>query len=183
MMTMLFTVAKGQTIAVKSNLLYDATTTINLGLEVGVAPKWTIELPVNYNPWKFPYTREDGEKVERKISHWLIQPEARYWFCERFNGHFVGLHGIVGGYNVGGIKFLGLENDRYEGTAYGGGISYGYHWIFNTHWSVEATLGVGFVMLDYKQYNCPVCGSEKGDFVKNYIGPTKAGVSLIYIIK
>ena len=30
----------GQKFAVKSNLLYDATATINLGVEVGLAKKW-----------------------------------------------------------------------------------------------------------------------------------------------
>ena len=33
--------SKAQKIAVKSNLLYDATTTVNLGLEFGLARKWT----------------------------------------------------------------------------------------------------------------------------------------------
>lgn len=31
-----------QKIAVKTNLLYDVTTTLNLGAEFRVAPKWTI---------------------------------------------------------------------------------------------------------------------------------------------
>ena len=44
---------KAQKVAVKSNLLYDATTTMNLGLEVALARKWTLDIPVNYNPWKF----------------------------------------------------------------------------------------------------------------------------------
>ena len=43
--------SKAQKIAVKSNLLYDATTTVNLGLEFGLARKWTLDIPVNYNPW------------------------------------------------------------------------------------------------------------------------------------
>lgn len=34
---------------VKSNLLYDATTTLNLGVEVGLAPKWTLDVSGNYN--------------------------------------------------------------------------------------------------------------------------------------
>ena len=33
--------SKAQKIALKSNLLYDATTTMNLGLEFGLARKWT----------------------------------------------------------------------------------------------------------------------------------------------
>ena len=69
-----------QKIAVKTNLLYDVTTTLNLGAEFRVAPKWTIDLSGNYNPFNL------GN--DRKMRHWLVQPEVRYWFCEAFNGHF-----------------------------------------------------------------------------------------------
>jgi Protein of unknown function (DUF3575). len=65
-----------QKVALKSNLLYDATTTMNLGLEIGLARKWTLDIPVNYNPWKL----SDG----KRLRHWGIQPEVRYWFCESF---------------------------------------------------------------------------------------------------
>lgn len=75
--------SKAQKIAVKSNLLYDATTTVNLGLEFGLARKWTLDIPVNYNPWK----PDNG----RRLRHWGVQPEVRYWFCESFNRTFVGL--------------------------------------------------------------------------------------------
>ena len=60
--------SKAQKIAVKSNLLYDATTTMNLGLEVALVRRWTLDIPVNYNPWKFDETR---------LKHWGIQPELR----------------------------------------------------------------------------------------------------------
>lgn len=42
-----------QTVAVKTNLLYDATTTINLEGEVKLAARWTLGLSGNYNPWTF----------------------------------------------------------------------------------------------------------------------------------
>ncbi|MDR1937826.1 MAG: DUF3575 domain-containing protein [Tannerellaceae bacterium] len=164
-----------QRIGVKSNLLYDVTTTINIGLEVSMAPKWTIDLPVNYNPWEF-----SGNK---KLKHWLIQPEVRYWTCEKFNGHFVGFHAHIAEYNIGGIKWIGLQDHRYQGNLYGAGLSYGYQWILNTHWSLEATVGLGYAFLSHAQYPCEKCTDKIGDFTKNYFGPTKAGVSLIYIIK
>ncbi|MDR1645325.1 MAG: DUF3575 domain-containing protein [Tannerellaceae bacterium] len=169
-----------QTVAVKTNLLYDVTSTINLGLEMGMSPKWTLELPVNYNPWEF------GEY--RKIKHWLIQPEARYWFCKSFNGQFIGFHAHIGGFNaggleLGGVKFGTLTDYRYEGTLYGGGLSYGYHWVLNTRWSIEATLGVGYALMDYTKYDCVTCGKKEKSDTRDYIGPTKAGISLIYIIK
>lgn len=164
-----------QQIGVKSNILYDATTTMNLGLEVSAAPQWTVDLSVNYNPWVF-----EGNK---KLKHWLIQPEVRYWPCEKFSSHFVGLHTHIGAYNVGGISWFGLESSRYEGNLYGAGISYGYHWILNSRWSLEATLGLGYTYLSQVQYPCEVCMPKVADSEQNYFGPTRIGVSLVYIIK
>ena len=40
-----FIESKAQKVALKSNLLYDATTTMNLGLEFGLARKWTLDVP------------------------------------------------------------------------------------------------------------------------------------------
>jgi hypothetical protein len=164
-----------QTVAVKTNLLYDATTTINLALEAGLSSRLTLELPVNYNPWDL------GEN--RKLKHWLIQPELRYWFCRKFNGHFLGLHGHTGGFNVGGIEWINMKEFRYEGNLYGGGLSYGYHWILNSRLSIEATLGLGYALMDYAKYRCEKCDSKLSDDVRHYLGPTKAGVSLIYVIR
>ena len=39
--------ASAQRLAVKSNLLYDITSTINLGVEYEVAPRWTLEMSAN----------------------------------------------------------------------------------------------------------------------------------------
>ena len=61
--------------AIKTNALYWATSTPNLGFEVGLAKKITLDVSGNYNPWKF------GD--DRQIKHWLVQPELRYWLCER----------------------------------------------------------------------------------------------------
>ena len=172
---LVFSAANSQTVAVKSNLLYDATSTINLGLEFAVAPKWSLEFPVNYNPWDF------GEN--RKLKHWMIQPEVRRWFCQAFNGHFVGLHGHIGGYNLGGVELVGLKDYRYEGSFYGAGLSYGYHWILSSRLSIEATIGLGYALLDYTKFKCEKCAEKIKDNTKNYLGPTRAGGSLIYIIR
>lgn len=67
--------ALAQEAAVKTNLLYDATTTMNLGVEFGLSPKWTLDVSGNYNPWTF--------SKNKKWKHWLVQPEARYWFCNK----------------------------------------------------------------------------------------------------
>ena len=67
--------AKCQEVALKSNLLYDAFATLNAGVETGLADRWTLDVSVNYNGWTLSH--------DRKWKHWLLQPEARYWFCNR----------------------------------------------------------------------------------------------------
>ena len=97
---------KCQEVAIKTNLLYDALMNVNAGVEVGLAPKWTLDVSGDYNGWKFSH--------QRQWKHWMVQPEARYWFCDRFQGWFLGVHAHGGQYNVGGgldnsIDFLGTD--------------------------------------------------------------------------
>lgn len=172
--------SKAQKVALKSNLLYDATTTMNLGLELGLARKWTLDIPVNYNPWK----PSDG----KRLRHWGIQPEVRYWFCERFRRTFIGIHGHYADFNVGGWpnwSFISenMQENRYQGHLYGGGFSVGHSWILKKRWSIEASVGVGYAHIVYDKYPCTTCGTKERESSKNYFGPTKASVSLIYIIK
>ena len=161
--------------AIKTNALYWATTTPNLGFEVALAKKLTLDVSGNYNPWEF--------SKNRQIKHWLVQPELRYWLCERFNGSFFGLHGHYAEYNVSNLDLFGMGHYRYDGNLYGAGISYGYHWILNHRWSMEATIGAGYARLKYDKYECGECGEKLGHKTKNYFGPTKIGLSIIYTIK
>ena len=64
--------------AVKTNLLYAATLTPNLGLEFGWGSQMSLNITVSYNPWN----RKGRKGHNDKIVHWMIQPEWRYWFCE-----------------------------------------------------------------------------------------------------
>lgn len=175
--------ASAQNVVVKTNLLYDITATANLGIEFKVAPKWTVDISGNLNAWTF--------SDNKKWKHWVLQPEARYWLCERFNGHFVGAHLVGGIYNMGnwntGFTFLGtdfgqLKEHRYEGWLVGAGIAYGYHWMLGRHWSVEAEIGIGYVYTQADKYECPRCGEQlENNKPHHYVGPTKAAVNLIYV--
>ena len=161
--------------AVKTNALYWATTTANLGFEVGLSKKLTLDVSGNYNPWEF--------SDNKQIKHWLVQPELRYWLCERFYGHFFGLHAHYAEANVSNLNIFGIGDYRYQGNIYGAGISYGYQWILNKRWSMEATVGVGYARLNFDKYNCGTCGSKISKEHKNYFGPTKVALSIIYVIK
>lgn len=177
---MCFSGVNAQTIAVKSNLLYDATATMNLGVEIALARKWTLDVPFNVNPWKF----NDGARLR----HWGVQPELRYWFCEKFNRTFIGLHGHYSDFNVGGLPDWSIfsenmQNRRYQGYLYGAGVSIGHSWILKKRWSLEASFGLGYAHIVYDKYPCAECGTKIKHDTKNYFGPTKAAVSLIYTIK
>lgn len=175
--------AMAQKVAVKTNLLYDATSTINLGTEFGLSPKWTLDVSANYNPWTY--------SNNKKWKHWLVQPEARYWFCNKMMGHFIGFHTIAGSYNIGNVvadfKFLGtnfskLKDYRYEGWFVGAGVAYGYSWVLSKHWNLEAELGVGYTYSKSDKFECASCGEKlEDDKTHHYVGPTKAALNLVYV--
>lgn len=172
---------QGQDVGIKTNLLYDATLTVNAGVEIGLAPKWSLDLSGNYNSWPV-----NGHKWK----HWLAQPEARYWLCDRFARHFFGLHALGGQYNIGLIKnnakFLGcdfsqLTDNRFQGWAVGAGIAYGYDFILGQHWNLELEIGAGYIYTEYGKYECVDCGRKVDEGVHHYIGPTKAAINLVYV--
>lgn len=175
--------ASAQRVGIKSNLISDAVTSPNLGIEFKMAPKWTFDISGQVNFWNIH---------ERRWRHWMVMPEARWWFCEVFQGSFFALHVLGGQYNVGNIKpvidkflgsdFSGLKDHRYQGWAGGAGIGYGYDWILSKHWNLEFEIGIGWIYTRYDQYPCAECGTiEEKDRPHNYYGPTKLSFAIEYI--
>lgn len=174
---------KAQEVGLKTNLLYDAAAaTANAGIEIGLAPKWTMDLSGNFIGWRIH---------EQTWKHWMVQPEARYWFCDRFAGHFLGIHAIGGQFNWGnwrhgrdflGTHFSALKDYRAQGWGVGGGIAYGYTWVLGKHWNFEAEVGVGVIQTWYDVYDCETCASRVAvDRTHTYYGPTKAALNLVYV--
>ena len=175
--------AHAQDVNIKTNLLPDALLSPNLGVEVGLKPHWSIDLTGELNMWTID---------DHKWKHWYVQPEARYWFCEYFAKHFVGVHALGGQYNFGnlggGINFLGsdfskLKDNRYQGWAVGGGIAYGYSFLLSKHWNLELEIGVGYLYTKFNKFECKNCDrkDEDGPYDHHYVGPTKAAVNLVYV--
>ena len=59
-------IARAQNVAVKSNLLSDVVLNPNIGVEVGLAPKWTLDVIGQFNAWDLSH--------ERRWKHWAVQP-------------------------------------------------------------------------------------------------------------
>lgn len=169
--------ARAQKAVLKTNALYWATGTPNAALEFATGKRHSLVIEGGTQPWQW--------SDDKKLRHWLVQPELRWWPCETFNGHFWGVHALGGQFNAGGINlpfgaWPSLEDHRYQGWAAGGGIAYGYHWLLSRRWALEFTVGVGYLYIDYKRYACPGCGSAQKDTHRNYLGPTKAAINLVY---
>lgn len=169
-----------QVVGVKSDVLSGLLTSPNIGVEIALSPRFSAEVNAHYNGFD-----AGGDK---RWKHWFVQPELRYWMCQPFGGHFFGVHGLYGWYNVAGVKLpFGLlpqiEHERYEGSLVGGGLSYGYHFILSPRWGLETSMGLGLVHTNYERFRCFRCGEQTGSGSKNYVGPTKVAISLIYLIK
>ena len=162
---------------IKTNLLYDLTATINLGAEFRLGEAMSFDLPFSYNPFRF--------SDNRSWQHFMVQPEVRWWpGREVFRGHFVGVNAQYVSFDVSSLPSGPfseyMQKHRFVGDAYGAGISYGYRWNFNRRWGMEATIGAGYMYMDYDVSECKFCGSFIASEKKHYFGPTKIGLNLIY---
>lgn len=172
-------------VGIKTNALYGAVALApNLGVEVGLGDKFSLDMGAGYNGWN----RDGHNNDNRKLVHWLAQAEGRYWFCESFGGWFVGAHLLGGQFNISGRELplllgSGSGDSRYEGYGYGGGVSGGYQFLLARRWGLELSLGAGYARLHYDRYECRTCGVVQDHNQKrNYWGPTKATVSILFLL-
>ena len=93
MMSMAVPTAFSQSVGIKTNLVNDALLSPNLGLEIGLAPKWTLQLEGEYNGWKIK-DNNSNSGYHHQWKHWFASIEPRYWFCQRFAGHFISFNAI-----------------------------------------------------------------------------------------
>lgn len=164
-------------LAVKNNLLYDLALAPNLEVEIPVGKRWSLNAEYKCPWWlnskhDFCYQLLSGG-VEGRC--WLGNRQKR----NRLTGHFVGL------YAEGGIYDFQWKGDGYRGDYYGAaGVTYGYARQLARHLSLEFSFGIGYLTTEYKKYT-----PYEGDIVwttsgrYNFIGPTKAKVSLVWLIK
>ncbi len=163
---------QAQHLAVKTNAVeWAAAGTINAGVELGIAQKWSIDVDGLYNPWTF--------SDMRSAKMWGVQPELRYWFCRKFSGHFVGLHGQYANYDAGLWKY------NYDGWLAGAGMSYGYSLPLHERWRLEFNLGLGWNYMDYDKNDRVHYADDVRMYApetRNYIGITRAGISISFLI-
>lgn len=178
--------ASAQSLAVKNNLIYDATATPNISLELRTGKRWTTELTLGFKPFPQFNPFDYSQDVDSRQKHLLIAPEVRYWLCSPFVGLFVSANTFWAHYNIGGYKipilFKQDERRRYQGDALAAGISAGYSYILANRWSIEGELGIDAGWTWYDLYECAHCGIMFSSESQLFATP-KAGISIIYYIK
>ena len=179
--------ASAQTLALRTNLLYDATLSPNLGAEVRLAESWTAGINAGFNAWDI-----DKQK-NKKWRHLLVAPNIRHYFGQkgdtlfrRYKGHYLEMDAIYSHFNVGNVKFpFGLyksvRDRRLQGDLLALGGKYGYAWILARDWRVEAEAGVAVGYAWYKEYECPHCGTYLGEGDRIFLLP-QLGINVVYII-
>lgn len=166
-----------EVVALKNNLVYDAIATPNLQLEIKLAHKWSMEVGVGFNP--FPLKDTHFPKW-RHVAVWVA---PRYWLCAVFSKAFVSFNAAYAHYNVAGNGYpIGwmykqVQDNRYQGDAVMGGLSFGWHFPISPHFSIELEGGADVGYSWYKQYQCVHCGAKLGDGGRLFALP-KLGVNL-----
>lgn len=164
--------------ALKTNLLYDLALTPNLELEVPIGRRWSVNAEFQRGWW----LRRDNTFC------WQIEAaglEGRYWFGNRENravltGWFAGV------FTAGGFYDFQLKrNNGYQGEFYiMTGLSGGYATPIARNLNLEFSLGVGYIVTDYRHY-CVIDDEliKQGSAMRfSSFVPAKAKVSLVWMI-
>ena len=153
----------------RTNLIGLATGNINLEGSMTLNRRWSLHLPVQYNPFVF--------KDNRKSRNLTVMPGVRYWFVESYSNFFVGMNTLASGYSIGRI----WNKKRYEGEGYGIGLSIGKAYPLSKTWNIEWELGGAAVWARYNEYRCRECGAFLGRKHGWYLIPSRVALNMIYL--
>jgi hypothetical protein len=158
---------RAQSWSLGANIPALATATANVEISMALDRKWSLHLPVYYNPFVF--------KGNRKLQNFTAMPGVRYWLLESYVNGFIGANAVASKYHIS------WKGSRYEGVAYGMGISMGYAWLLSPRWNLELEGGIGLVRADYTEYECQECGRRKGEYIRWVAVPNRLALSLVYL--
>lgn len=164
-------------IALRTNLLYDAALIPTIGAEFDLGKLWSIGFDYN-GTWFYSVSRH---RYWQTIGGYLTL--RRYLKADEEGRPFMGHHfGVYGQLLTFDIEF-GDKGWQGAYPNWGGGIEYGYSAWLSNRLNIDFSIGVGYLRLKYKEYD-PDGDSFKwrGTYRRNWWGPTKAEVSLKWLL-
>ncbi|MBO4656676.1 MAG: DUF3575 domain-containing protein [Bacteroidales bacterium] len=164
-------------LALSTNLLYDAVTAFNIGVEMPIGRHWTVDADAIFNKMSWP--------GERKTSLVGGDLGASYYFgldCPPLSGWF-----ITGGIGGGKYDLVGNKYER-DGYAYYFNMGGGYSFVLgpdSSNWRLRLGAKIGPVHTDFRllEKNPEGTFSYKGDKSLTWQVPTNLQVSLIYLFQ
>ena len=189
--------ANAQTLALRNNLLYDATLTPNIGAELRIDSAWTAGANIGLNAWDIDKSKN------KKWRHFLIAPNIRRYFGHKSDKpassslwgipadasrhiSYLELDAIYSHFNVGNTKipfglYKSIQDRRLQGDLFALGGKYGYSWILSRDWRLEAEAGIAIGYAWFKEYDCDHCGTFYGKGDRIFLLP-QLGINVVYII-
>lgn len=170
-------------IAIKNNLLYDAALAPNLEIERwwGKDNQWSVMAE-----WQAPwYTWRHNSRAYQILN---IGLEGRRWLQAKatrrrqLTGMFAGIYLMSGKYD---LQWRSARHGGFQGEYFSPGITLGYAHRIARRWNMEYSVGVGYLYTDYRHYHGRYNDKHliwQHDGQASYFGPTKAKVSLVYLL-
>lgn len=154
-------------LSLRANLLRWATLTPDVGLEWRIGNRWSIGVNGSWTSWSW-------NDKERRYALWEVAPEVRCYLGEK-RAWYLGAMFKAGQFNY---KLSGTGR---QGDLLGGGLSGGYLLSIGRSLSLDFSLGLGYLDVDYEKY-IVVDGVRvrQGSGTKNWWGPINAGISLVW---
>jgi hypothetical protein len=174
-------------IALKNNLIFDAALLPNLAVEIpfGRNYGWSAEIEGHWSWWN---TQGPNWWFHRVQQGGL---ELRKWFGNRtgdpMHGWYVGLYGYAGTYDIRLFANDPKDMGQLSDMSWSAGLSAGYAMPLTRRLNMEFGLSVGYLGGIYKKYDQSRCDGTNyfpwlSTHGRNWIGPTKAKVSLVWQI-
>ena len=165
----------GVKVALTTNMLYDAALIPDLGVEIAFGSRWSLAADGMYAWWskssRSRFWRVYGGNVE--LRRWWPSGDVS------LTGHHAGAYFSMLTYDfkLGRHGYLG---DRWS---YAAGLSYGYSVALSRYFNIDFSIGLGYLWGKYKKYHREDdCYVWERTSRRHWFGPTKAGVTLVYII-
>ena len=169
--------------AIKTNLLYDAISAVNIGIEAPIGRRFSLAFDW-VSPWWSDYERQKYFQVMQGTL------EGRVWLGNRLKkdlltGWFTGI--MVGG----GVYDLMFNADQgYQGEYSTAGVIAGYAHRVNKSGTLrmEYELGLGWLSSGYVKYwwdgfDYTLFAPSPQSWLTTIYGPVKAQISLVYMLK
>jgi len=175
-------------LALKTNLLFDLATAVNVEIEVPIGKRVSIAAEHIFPNWGGGGFWPGNDFC---LQACVSSLEPRIWLGKRdgrrvLTGHFLGVYGQYGDFDFQPFTDHGWR--VYNGWA--AGLSYGFAHAINKAGtlSLEYSIGLGYAWADYCTYNIvegsdrPVSKEEWHYNTSIFPVPTKAKISLVWLI-